>query len=1254
MKKIVLLLFLGFSLSLFGEPITIDVAEQAAISFLERQKSNNLKSATEFKLTDVGDIFKEKSDNQLKSETSERSMFLFNIGDSAGFIIVSGDNAVCPILGYSNEGEITAGTIPPPVMDWLQGYQEQILLVQQKGILPTEEISNMWKGVYTTLKASGYVEPLCKTKWDQSPYYNDMCPYDKEYGKRVPTGCPATAMAQIMKYWRYPAKGFGFHSYNHPKYGILSANFGNTYYDWAAMPNEVNSKNDAVALLMYHCGVAVEMEYGPDGSGSQVIKRLFYSDDITVENALTTYFGYDSNIEGKSRTFYSDKKWKNLIKDELDNGRPVQYAGFGSGGGHTFVCDGYDEDDYFHMNWGWGGSCDGFYLLDNLVPGTGGTGAGNGSYNQGQQILIGIKPPQTESYDLILYDDVSINYSSISYAESFTVSVNVKNNGDNHFYGDFAAAIFDNNDRFIDLIDIKSNQSLRAGYHYSDNLEFYSEGSLALFPGTYHIYICYRAAGGSWSIIGNNFWHNYNDYATLKVKPYTSDISLYDNLNVLTENIYSGDKFEVKTDIANFGDEDFKGVFCLVMLTPDAETTYYIDHKEESLGSYRCYGDGGITFSTDSLEAPPGTYYMTLFYFSYDEYGELMGKDLVGSTSEYFNPIEIVVQEKPLKPDKYENNNSIENAYVLENSTFVNDSTFIKTQGANIQNEEDIDFYAIELEDGYLYNISGTLQDKYTSGNSIYTGDMKLAYSFDGEIWSDTYDGNIEKFAMNGGGTIYLAVTSYFSGEHGTYDLDLTIQRSPMMTADKYEQNNTIGTAYVFDNISFEDNIAIINIADATIHTSSDIDVYLLQFDERYTYYIYAIAEDYNNSEYTANVEYQYSLDGINGSNIYTDTIDYPAYIEGEGFIYFAVGPENFSSIGSYNLKIGIERDTLIGPDIYEPNDREKEAYIFNNIEYVNNHAVIKTSGANLHTYDDIDVYAIPLPEGYSYSISAKVLDLYTSPNYTGDVIFSYSIDGAHESEIFDSEMDNAVISVNEPFFYIGAWAYEITGTYEMEISITRDTIYLADAYEPNNTKSQAYLFENIQFKNDKTTIYIDEANIQNNEDKDFYSFDLEDGYEYTIDILVKDSKYGMFSTYTSDVSFQYAINGRTNTTTYDDALAEPIHVGGNSNLIIGISGIQGTYGVEVFIQRKKTTTSINNTSNNTIIVYPNPCKNQIFVKSNFDLVEYKIFNIEGKEVQSGTLDSDVLFVDNLLNGTYQLRIKSKDGWQTVTFLKNE
>lgn len=1379
--------------SVFAEPVTMEVAKETAIAFLKKNNNSLLKGHNEYVLSDAGVLFKQEN-TLLKSEDESRTMFLFNIGDEAGFIIVSGDNAVSPILGYSNEGKINIENMPACVKDWLYGYHQQILDVRQKELLPTEEVARMWKGIYVTLKASGHVDPLCKTKWDQSPYYNDMCPYDKDEKQRTLTGCPATAMAQIMKYWEYPEKGFGYHSYNHSKYGSLSAYFGNTYYDWDAMPNEVNSTNDAVALLMYHCGVSVEMDYGVDGSGSTMANSIL-SKEHTCEYAYQTYFGYDSGIESKSRTFYSDKKWKQLLKNELENGRPVQYRGSSSGGGHTWVCDGYDENGYFHMNWGWSGWYDGYYSLDNLAPGSGGAGAGSGNFNSGQKMLIGIKPTSSSSasYDLILYEDVSINYSTIYYYDSFKVSVNIKNKGDNNFFGDYAAAVFDQNDNFVSFLDIKEGKSLQAGNHYSSNLEFSTDGLGSLYPGNYKIYICYRATGGSWSIIGNSFWHSYDTYASLRVKPYSSDITLYDNMHIVSEHTYYGDKFDVSTNIVNTGNTDFSGAIALVLLTPDCEKTYVVDATTIDLSS-GYYLTNGLTFSTDSLEAPPGTYLMVLLYYYMDENNNLSMGDIVGSTSDYFNPVEIIVQEKPLEPDKYEENNSVETAYRFNTLTFDGNEASINTKGANIQNGNDLDYYSIELEDGYLYSISGILNDKYSEKNSNYSGDMQVSYSLDGEIWSYLFEDKIDTFYVNGEGTLYLLVSPTYTGGHGTYNLELSIQRSEMIQPDRYEFNDDATNAYVFNNIQFnEDGTAELNISDANIHSAFDYDVYLLQFEEGYEYSIYAILEDATNSEttsYTGEAIYAYTTDSEYLSEFYKDTLDNVVIAE-NGYIYFLVLPNDIGTLGTYNLHIMMYRDTIYLPDMYEPNDRLAETYLFNNLTFVDNTTVVTTVGANIHNMDDEDIYAIILEQGYKYKITTQVYDMYDSSLYTGDVKFGYKIGTSKSSDWYDMEMPepffvsgdtviyfgvepyddytygtyqlnvlierdtlllpdkyeynntrvdayllrdvdfkynsatyliqevniheagdidvyalyvpdgytytistqlyDATTSLNSPYNVDAEMAIVVSyltgekeiglfdeimpetfkvdgesavlvaihakdevslGTYEIALSIERDTLYKDDAYEPNDRENRAYNFKNIQYVNNKVVLSTDEANIKDETDYDFYSVDLDFGYTYTVDIRVKDKNSGMLSTYTSDVKFQYSLDGRNVPDIYDEYIPAPITIEGGTKLCVAVSGEKGTYELEISIKRVKTSVGIE-TVEDDLIVFPNPCENIVYVKSNTKYSQYKLCNEKGQIVSRGNVTEDgSISMENLVAGYYVLYLRSGNNWYNKKILK--
>lgn len=371
MKKVLFSLMLMASLPAMAFADSIDTAraQKAAKTFL----SNNGVNAT--RLID------------LTEAAGFRNLYIYNA--NPGFIVMSADDRVQPVLGYSLTGSFDPATMPDNVRAWLQGYSDEIQSAIDCRATATAEVAQQWHDLYSGnrgARATVVVAPLIQTFWDQDDPYNQLCPTVS--GTATYTGCVATAMAQVMKFWNWPIQGNGSKSYRWNSQ-TLSVNFGNTTYDWANMTNtydenSTEAQQTAVATLMYHCGVSVSMSYGTDGSGA-------YSTD--VDDALTSYFRYNSStISYKTKQSYSSS-WLNLLKTDLNAGRPVYYSGSGTGGGHAFVCDGYDSDNYFHFNWGWSGMYDGYFLVSNLNPGTGGAGSGSsGTYNSSQAAIFGIQP----------------------------------------------------------------------------------------------------------------------------------------------------------------------------------------------------------------------------------------------------------------------------------------------------------------------------------------------------------------------------------------------------------------------------------------------------------------------------------------------------------------------------------------------------------------------------------------------------------------------------------------------------------------------------------------------------------------------------------------------------------------------------------------------------------------------------------------------------------------------------------------------
>jgi PKD repeat protein len=306
--------------------------------------------------------------------------YVFNVNQNDGFVIISADDDAFPTLGCSFTGEYIEGSEQPPnFVDWMNNYKEQILFVKNNGLQADETIEQAWieyNSNYPSVDGVLGVNPLLTTTWNQGCYYNELCPVDYAGPcDHVYAGCVATAMGQVMKYHNHPEQGTGSHSYYTASYGTLSANFGATTYDWASMPNNISYNNVAVATLLYHCGVSVDMDYSPSGSGA------WTSDTRT---ALINYFSYSSSAQYKQRSNYSSVAWENLLKVELEASRPMIYRGQGSGG-HAFVCDGYQGTNHFHFNWGWSGSYNGYFYLTNLNP-------GGSNFTDYQAAVIGIQP----------------------------------------------------------------------------------------------------------------------------------------------------------------------------------------------------------------------------------------------------------------------------------------------------------------------------------------------------------------------------------------------------------------------------------------------------------------------------------------------------------------------------------------------------------------------------------------------------------------------------------------------------------------------------------------------------------------------------------------------------------------------------------------------------------------------------------------------------------------------------------------------
>ena len=354
------------------------------------------------------------------ASAEENQYYVYENANGEGWVMVAANDIAHPILAYSTTGQFRTDNQPMNLKVWLGGYDRQIKRAAADGAEASESIKQEWEKLRQSpivKTATPVVSPLIKTGWDQDAPFWDQCP--SKSGSKCYTGCVATAMAQVMNYWQWPKKGTGSHTDKY--YTSASANFGSTTYDWANMLNTYGSsatsaQKTAVATLMYHCGIACDMQYGiasEGGSGAYTIDYNGYWSSqgiMSAEKALTQFFGYNSETvtgyyrDGDSSTgmkSWTKAEWIAMLKAELDAKRPIMYAGVGyedptdqsTGYGHSFVCDGYDNANYFHFNFGWTNWCDGYYDIDALETTDPGSGGGNGSYSLEQDVIIGIMPP---------------------------------------------------------------------------------------------------------------------------------------------------------------------------------------------------------------------------------------------------------------------------------------------------------------------------------------------------------------------------------------------------------------------------------------------------------------------------------------------------------------------------------------------------------------------------------------------------------------------------------------------------------------------------------------------------------------------------------------------------------------------------------------------------------------------------------------------------------------------------------------------
>ena len=759
-RFLLLATIIGFlQINVFAEHVSAEKARQVGRNFMMKYK-------TSVELTPI-----------INKSVENQHFYIFNLNDNQGWVIVADDDCSTPILGYSESGNFNMENMPENIEDWLVGISSEIQYIIDNKLV-TKENSEQWNELVNGIvieSGTSVVSPLITTRWDQAPYYNNLCPYNYLFGQRTVTGCVATAMAQVVYYYKHPAVGTGSHSYSTSSYGTLYANFGGTQYDWNHMPVELTSSSsstqiNAIATLMYHMGVSVEMDYGVSamgGSGAFVISS-YTNGEHCAEYALKHYFGYKSTAHGEMKDNYSANKWKTMVRTELDAHRPLIYAGFGNGG-HCFVCDGYDNNDMFHFNWGWSGQNDGYFALTALNPGSGGAGGGSYSFTSNQQAIFGLEPDGSQpgpgpSNALQLYSNINID-SQIQYGSNIRATVSVANHTGQNFSGNVGAAVFDNDGQFVGFIGTSST-SISANGHKT--FEFSTTNSSQYLPGHYQVKVYYKTSNGEWTIVDGGSYSNNAGFTIV----HSADLETYSDFNITTNNgqLIYGLTANINVDIKNVGNNTFNGQIKLSLVSLDGTLKQDIGINDVDGMAHNNHYTNGLDFS-NIITAEPGTYRLELTYKSTGS-----STWLLAGASIYQNPVKAVVTAEASTPDQYEDNNTQAQARRLSLGSWVDNQTTVSTTGANIHVGNDIDYYRIDLPAKHKYSIKPTLYDIGNSDNSqTYTVDVIFAYSTDGQTYSESINDETTDNITFEGGTIYFVVSPCFSGMTGTYMLKILI-----------------------------------------------------------------------------------------------------------------------------------------------------------------------------------------------------------------------------------------------------------------------------------------------------------------------------------------------------------------------------------------------------------------------------------------------------------------------------------------------
>ena len=440
-----------------------------------RSIAENFMASHKMQSTNLQLVKKQRKFNAPATST-KAAYYVFN-AERNGYVIVAGDDRAPAVLGYSDKGSFNAQDVPEALQELLESYAEQIEALDQGNMAAPQ------------LTAGPAISPLLTCTWSQKGPYNHLLPFIN--GSRAVAGCVATALAQVMYYWKWPAQPtMTIPEYTTSSLGIVMPALEPVAFNWDAMQDgyltsdTLSVEGLAAATLTQYAAQAAEMDFKDGTSGATTTRSPFF---------LSTYFGYKASAHSLYRSNYTAQEWADIIYNELAAGRPVIYSGSKKTGGHAFICDGYNGEGLYHFNWGWNGQSNGYFLLNVLNPDLQGTGSASGVYGYilSQAAVVGIEPGEGENIFAMTVSDVALNSASTTregtnFDFRATITGRFRNYTSQVIAARFGWGLFDENNNFMERLYSSYTTGVKPGNYFTLTEKVVSFGE-GMTSGTYRI-----------------------------------------------------------------------------------------------------------------------------------------------------------------------------------------------------------------------------------------------------------------------------------------------------------------------------------------------------------------------------------------------------------------------------------------------------------------------------------------------------------------------------------------------------------------------------------------------------------------------------------------------------------------------------------------------------------------------------------------------------------------------------------------------